>query len=52
MKEQFEKIIYNWVKQNFGESEADDPVINKFFKLFFHIVSFIVVLATLPLGLF
>lgn len=25
MKEQFEKLIYNWVKQNFGESEADDP---------------------------
>lgn len=20
-----EKIIYNWVKENFGESEADDP---------------------------
>lgn len=25
MKEQFEKLIYNWVKQNFGESEAGDP---------------------------
>lgn len=25
MKEQFKTIIYNWVKQNFGESEADDP---------------------------
>ena len=25
MEKQFEKIIYNWVKQNFGESEADDP---------------------------
>ena len=25
MKKQLEKIIYNWVKQNFGESEADDP---------------------------
>lgn len=25
MKDQFEKIIYNWVKQNFGESEAKDP---------------------------
>lgn len=25
MKEQFKDIIYNWVKQNFGESEADDP---------------------------
>lgn len=25
MKEEFEKIIYNWVKNNFGESEADDP---------------------------
>lgn len=25
MKEQFEKLIYNWVKQNFGEDEADDP---------------------------
>lgn len=21
----FKTIIYNWVKQNFGESEADDP---------------------------
>lgn len=25
MKEQLEKLIYNWVKQNFGESEAEDP---------------------------
>ena len=25
MKEQFKDIIYSWVKQNFGESEADDP---------------------------
>lgn len=25
MKEQFTKIIYDWVKRNFGESEADDP---------------------------
>ena len=25
MKKQFEKIIYNWVKKNFGESEAEDP---------------------------
>ena len=25
MKEQFKNIIYNWVKENFGESEADDP---------------------------
>ena len=22
---EFEKVIYNWVKKNFGESEADDP---------------------------
>lgn len=21
----YQKIIYNWVKNNFGESEADDP---------------------------
>lgn len=25
MKQEFEKIIYEWVKTNFGESEADDP---------------------------
>lgn len=25
MTEQFRTIIYNWVKQNFGESEAEDP---------------------------
>lgn len=25
MKEQFKNIIYNWVADNFGESEADDP---------------------------
>ena len=24
-KEKIAKIIYEWVKQNFGESEADDP---------------------------
>lgn len=24
-KEKLTKIIYEWVKQNFGESEADDP---------------------------
>lgn len=25
MKDKIEKIIYEWVKQNFGESEAEDP---------------------------
>lgn len=25
MKKEFEKIIYDWVKTNYGESEADDP---------------------------
>ena len=25
MKDEFKNIIYNWVKDNFGESEADDP---------------------------
>ena len=25
MKEKFNKIIYNWVAKNFGESEAEDP---------------------------
>lgn len=25
MKEHFKNIIYHWVKDNFGESEADDP---------------------------
>lgn len=24
-KKKLEKIIYNWVKESFGESEADDP---------------------------
>lgn len=24
-KKKLETIIYEWVKQNFGESEADDP---------------------------
>lgn len=25
MKKEFEKIIYEWVKTNYGKSEADDP---------------------------
>ncbi len=25
MKDKIEKIIYEWVKQNFGESEAENP---------------------------
>lgn len=25
MQNKFEKIIYGWVKQNFGKQEADDP---------------------------
>lgn len=25
MKDKIEKIIYEWVKKNFGESEANDP---------------------------
>lgn len=25
MKEQFKKIIYDWVAENFGTQEAEDP---------------------------
>lgn len=25
IKQEYKTIIYNWVKENFGESEADDP---------------------------
>lgn len=25
IKQEYKTVIYNWVKENFGESEADDP---------------------------
>ena len=25
VEEEFKKFLYEWVKKNFGESEADDP---------------------------